>query len=122
MNCQFRFRVLTRVFSNSSFPEHGILNDSSFAAVRFLDGSRYVFFQDVSGVLRQSAFSPQDQRWITGDESILPDDSPTPRDHTSLSACITSNTSLWYYAEVPISLVYVSENLSLAGAFYTTGI
>ena len=103
--------------------DRAITNDSSLAAVMLSDGSRYVFFQDISGSLRQAIFSPQEQAWTVGTGSILPNDAPTPRDHTPLSACITSNINLFNGPpEIPISLIYVSGNNSLAGVILANGI
>ena len=66
---------------------HGILNDSSFATVTSAGGTRYVFFQDISGSLRQASYSPTALSWTAGMDLIIPG-SIDARNHTPLSATI----------------------------------
>ena len=59
----------------TSFPaplEHGVLDDSSFAAVTLQDGSRYVFFQDINGSLRQAYYSQTASSWTSDINQIIP--------------------------------------------------
>ena len=66
---------------------HGILDDSSFAAVTAAGGNRYVFFQDINGSLRQASYSPTTLSWTAGMDLIIPG-SIDARNHTPLSATI----------------------------------
>ena len=66
---------------------HGILDDSSFAAVTASGGARYVFFQDINGSLRQALYSPATFSWAADMDLIIPG-SVDARNNTPLSATI----------------------------------
>ena len=79
--------IIPDVWCSTQVLEHGILNDSSFAAVASSDGSKYVFFQDISGTLRQAFYSQTAQSW-TSERSLTIPDTTDARIHTPLSAII----------------------------------
>ena len=74
------------LFSPTSLT-HGILDDSSFAAVTAPGGDRYVFFQDINGSLRQALYSPTTLSW-TADIALIIPGSADARNNTPLSATI----------------------------------
>lgn len=51
--------------------KHGVLDDSSFAAVSAQDGTRDVFFQDFNGSLRQVYYSQNTLSWTSGTSQII---------------------------------------------------
>ena len=65
---------------------HGILNDTSLAAVSNSDRSKYVFFQDISEDLRQICYSSSTQSWSAGINLAIP--YATPRNKTPLAATL----------------------------------
>ena len=77
---------MTLASSSITF-KHGVLDDSSFAAVSASDGSRYIFFQDVSGALRQDIYSQSTQSWTRDISNIIPNTTDA-RSNTPLSATI----------------------------------
>lgn len=70
--------------------EHGVLDDSSFAAVSAQDGSRYVFFQGLNGSLRQIYYSQMTLSWTSSISQIIPDTTDARR-NTPLAAVIGSS-------------------------------
>ena len=82
--------IIPDVWCSTQALEHGILNDSSFAAVASSDGSKYVFFQDISGTLRQAFYSQTAQSW-TSERSLSIPDTMDARIRTPLSAIIDIN-------------------------------
>ena len=60
--------------------EHHILNDTSIASVVTSNGSRHVFFQEVSGVIRESIY--EEGQWMAPINYII----DTGRNYTPLSA------------------------------------
>lgn len=70
--------------------EHGVLDDSSFAAASAQDGSRYVFFQDDSGTLRQVYYSQTTLSWTSATSKIIPDTTDARR-NTPLAAVSVSS-------------------------------
>ncbi|MCJ1313581.1 hypothetical protein MMC25_007260 [Agyrium rufum] len=65
-------------------PSHGVMNDSSFA-VTSTTNSRYVFFQDVNGTLRQAEWSSSSQSWDTA-TSLFINGTADARNNTPIAA------------------------------------
>ena len=97
-------------------PMHGILNDSSFAAVTTSDGSRHVFFQDINTNLRQAIYSSTIRGWITT-MNLVPNTTDA-RLHTPISA-IAQADSQGDLSE--IVLVYIDSSRRLAGTTFSSG-
>lgn len=67
----------------TKFAHHGIMEDTSIAAVTTLDGTRHVIFQDIGGSLRQMVYSASSKSWATGTNAII---TGGARDHTPIAA------------------------------------
>ncbi|MCJ1322204.1 hypothetical protein MMC15_007551 [Xylographa vitiligo] len=92
-------------------PTHGITNNSAFAAVSS-GGNRYVFFQDISGSLRQAYYLEFSPLWTTGKSTIVPN-TGNPMINTPIAA-ITD--------DVEITLLYIANNNSIAMQVYSNGV
>ena len=64
--------------------KHGILNDTSLAAVTSLDGNRHVIFQDFNGSLRHTVYDQAPSSWIN--EADFVSAGSIPRNNTPLAA------------------------------------
>ncbi|KAL8982324.1 MAG: hypothetical protein Q9205_003124 [Flavoplaca limonia] len=42
---------------------HGLMTNTSFTALAFRDGQRFVYFQEATGALRRATFDPTDEVW-----------------------------------------------------------
>ena len=49
----------------SSPVPHGILNDTSIAAMSMSDGDRHIFFQDSTGTIRQAIYTVTTNQWAS---------------------------------------------------------
>ena len=74
--------------------EHQVLNDTSLATVATLGGNRHVYYQDQSGLLRESVYFAPTQNWSS-----------------PLSYTIATNAKNF----TPISAVQVPGNISVSG-------
>ena len=112
-------------------PFHGILDDSSFAAVATPEGNRHVFFQDRNGTLRQATYAQSSSVWNVAMNHLDIDD---VRHLTPISATVREDTNLLYVV-IPLSLIrspcrltveqvylfYIHANNSLGGQAYSPG-
>ena len=71
---------------------HGIVNDSSFAAVSSTDGSKHVFFQDLTGQLRHKYYGQSSGTWSTGNITVI-SGTTDARYHTPLAAMMGNGIS-----------------------------
>ena len=110
----------TNAVPNGTPLEHGIMSDSSFAAVIASDGSRHVFFQDSECNLRQAIYSGQTSSWLATQSLIIPNTTQA-RLNTPLSAFVQStiqeNTNV-----SQINLLYISSNNRLAATSFSNGL
>ena len=109
-NCSSGAVAGTEIPTPSATFKHGILNDLSFAALLFDDGSRYTFFQDISGNLRQAFFLQSSRDWTTNTNNII---SAGARNHTPLTS-----VSLAYNPQDPthqqgFDVIYTSRWIKL---------
>ncbi|MCJ1263278.1 hypothetical protein MMC22_003148 [Lobaria immixta] len=95
--------------SNAPFTQHGILNDSSLAALSLPNGDRRLFYQDYTGQINQAAYSSSSRKWPLTLTSVVASDA---KNYTPLAA-------VNLVGEAKIYLIYVSTNGSLAAAMRT---
>jgi len=69
--------------------QHGILADSSLAAVSTATGNLHVFYPDISGALREALYLASTGSWETDVSMIIPNTTDA-RNNTPLSAVISS--------------------------------
>ena len=62
---------------------HTILNDTSLTAVTTSEGNRHLFFQEESGIIRQSIFTPLNGKWSAPTTYVVATDA---RLYTPMSA------------------------------------
>ncbi|MCJ1247925.1 hypothetical protein MMC30_005140 [Trapelia coarctata] len=61
---------------------HGLLNDTSMAAVTTSDGHRHAFFQEKTGIIRESIYISSTAKWLTDVSYIIATDA---RNYTPMS-------------------------------------
>ena len=101
----------------SSTLQHGILNDTSLAAVTSSDNNRHVFFQDFNGSLRHTVFDQSANSW-TNEADFVSTNSP-PRNHTPLAAISINSGGL---GEIHVFFVNTSNVLTAALYMLDTGL
>lgn len=102
--------------SNAPFAKHGVLNDSSLAALSLVNGDRRLFYQDYTGQINQAAYSSSSREWPSTFTSVVASDA---KNYTPLAA-----VNLVDQAKVQtqgIYLFYVSTNGSLAAVMDQDG-
>ncbi|MCJ1261726.1 hypothetical protein MMC22_001592, partial [Lobaria immixta] len=102
--------------SNAPLAKHGILNDSSLAALSLPNGDRRLFYQEPNGRIKQAAYSSSSKEWPSTSISVVASDA---RNNTPLAAMNLVSTGDPLALE--IYLFYVSTNGSLAIASFARG-
>ena len=89
---------------------HGVLNDTSLAAVSY-NGDRYIFFQDINSTIRSKRFSTSASSWLPSSDWIY--DGPVPRNNTPITAIEIDSTT-----EPVVLVFYIATNNTLAAKLY----
>ena len=71
--------------------QHGILNDSSFAALATPNSDRYIFFQDLNGTIRYAIYAQSSSTWVTNIDLVVATDA---KNNTPLTTLSTTNPSV----------------------------
>ena len=69
--------------------QHGILDDSSFAAMAMTNNDRYIFFQDQNGTVRQAIYAQSSSAWVTNIDLVV---ATNARNHTPMATALISDT------------------------------
>ena len=89
--------------SNAPLAKHGILNDSSLAALSLLNGDRRLFYQEHNGQIKQAAYSSSSREWPSTLISVVASDA---RNNTPLAAItLADDADLLNLEVIPICLI-----------------
>jgi len=97
----------------------GILDDSSLAATTAQDGSRYVFFQEHSGSLRQINYSQTTLSWTSGTSKVIPGTTDARR-NAPLAAVIIPSSNDEVKHLVPNTVRYLIMAIGIPILFLRT--
>ncbi|KAL9028879.1 MAG: hypothetical protein Q9180_007102, partial [Flavoplaca navasiana] len=78
-----------------SVKRHGLMTNTSFTALAFRDGQRFVYFQEATGALRRATFDPTDEVWGVSTDTRL---DANARNNTPLAGVVYpgSDHTLFY--------------------------
>ncbi|KAL8925826.1 MAG: hypothetical protein Q9208_003323 [Pyrenodesmia sp. 3 TL-2023] len=65
--------------------QHGILENTSIAAITLLDDVRHVYFQETTGLIRRAIYSVQAKEWYTSVDDQIPLGIASPKNGTPLA-------------------------------------
>ena len=99
----------------SQIPIHGVLNDTSLAAILESSGDKHVFFQDLNSSLRHTVYYGSLGEWSNAAEFIQPE--RQPRNHTPISV-IESHLPIYVGPGGVFEVYYVDVNNTLASFQY----
>ncbi|KAL8647479.1 MAG: hypothetical protein Q9226_006411 [Calogaya cf. arnoldii] len=78
---------------------HGIINNTSFTALAFRNGQRFLYFQEATGAFRRATFNPTTEVWAVSTDTRLPSGA---KNNTPLAGVV--------YPGPDITLFYVNQN------------